>query len=236
MLISFEKKFIFIHIPKTGGSSIKNRLKKNNGFLLRHKERFLIKFLPDLIKKSLFPIQNRLIPLFPHPTANNIQKELSKQIYNNYYKFGFIRNPWDWLLSYYLYMKSFKPENSPYKLTHRQIKVLNIIEEVKKISSFEEFIKWVAYKHKDFETNLFIPQKHFFTDEEGNIIVDYIGKFENLNEDFNYIVQHLGLKNTSLPHKNRTKHKNYREYYNDYTRKLVEEHFKEDIELFNYEF
>jgi hypothetical protein len=65
--------------------------------------------------------------------------------------------------------------------------------------------------------------------------VDYIGKYENLQDDFDEICRQIGI-NASLTHKNKSKHKDYREYYNDYTRNLIEEAFKEDIEMFGYSF
>jgi len=226
MLISFSKKFIFIHNYKVAGSSIRKILAKYQPLYRKivtaHPRTYkhvivpVIKTLPDHFKNDFI----KCLQFTNHATALEVKDKLSYSLFNNYYKFGFVRNPWDWTVSLYFYILSYKRHK-----THKT---------VKNFKNFDEFVEWRC--SEEYKSQFIYLQKDFFTDEEGNIIVDYIGKFENLNEDFDYIVQHLGLKNTSLPHKNKTKHKNYREYYNDYTRKLVEEQFKEDIELFNYEF
>jgi len=68
------------------------------------------------------------------------------------------------------------------------------------------------------------------------LLVDYIGKFENLDQDFHRICNIIGIPDIELPNIGKSKHKNYKKYYNDYTRNLIVEHFKEDIELFDYTF
>jgi len=66
-------------------------------------------------------------------------------------------------------------------------------------------------------------------------LTNFVGKFENLEQDFAKICEAIGV-NVHLPHDNRTKHKNYRQYYNQKTNNLISQNFEEDIKLFNYEF
>jgi hypothetical protein len=105
------------------------------------------------------------------------------------------------------------------------------------------FTKWVqqAYgpKKNTYYYNkpkMFLPQSEWIKDEHGNILVDKILKFENLNDDFVKMTKFLGLKNISLPKINTTKKVDYRDYYNDSTKKIIEDWFSEDIRLFNYSF
>ena len=66
--------------------------------------------------------------------------------------------------------------------------------------------------------------------------LDFIGKFENLQEDFTQICDKLEIKDSMLPHKFKTDHKPYWEYYDDETREMVEKHYEVDINYFNYKF
>ena len=69
-----------------------------------------------------------------------------------------------------------------------------------------------------------------------NIVVDFIGRFEKLQEDFDYVCEQIGVKSIKLPHVKKTEHKHYTEYYNDEMVKIVEDVYISDITRFDYKF
>ncbi len=83
---------------------------------------------------------------------------------------------------------------------------------------------------------MFMPQLKWLTDENGRIIVDFVGRFEQIDTDFQKVCRRIGLHGVQLPHLKKTKHFNYRYYYNDRTKRIIEEWFHEDIEYFEYRF
>jgi hypothetical protein len=72
-------------------------------------------------------------------------------------------------------------------------------------------------------------------DESGNLLVNFVGKFENLDEDFQSICRKVGIS-ASLPHVNKSKRTCYQDYYDPETRDLTARLYAEDIERFGYAF
>jgi len=151
----------------------------------------------------------------PHVTASELRNELPQEVYETFFKFAFVRNPWDWQVSLYHFMRQ--------QSDHHQH---DLIAEM----NFEDYIVWRC----NHDLHL---QAEFVTDKEGNLIVDFVGRFESLQEDFDSICQQIGLPQLGLPHINRShRRQDYRSYYNDRTRRLVETYFQRDIEIFGYSF
>jgi hypothetical protein len=84
------------------------------------------------------------------------------------------------------------------------------------------------------------PQSDFVRDKNGKVLVDFIGRFENLQSDFDRVCPEIGLPPTALPHVNKSKvirkYKGYQDYYDKESKEFIAELYKSDIELFGYEF
>ncbi len=79
-------------------------------------------------------------------------------------------------------------------------------------------------------------QLDYLVDDEGSLIVDFVGRFETLESDFARLADEIGLPGLTLPKLNQSSHKHYSEWYPAKTRKLVAERFARDIEAFGYRF
>ena len=80
-----------------------------------------------------------------------------------------------------------------------------------------------------------MPQANWIIDDKGWLLVDFIGRFENLKNDFRLICKRIG-RNVDLPFENKTEHSEYRYYYDNITKDTVGKWFEKDIELFDYSF
>ena len=159
-ILHHSQNFVFVHVPKTGGTSIREALGMSTSYHFTACE--IWHMFPDLWNK---------------------------------FSFAFVRNPWDRLVSYMCSL--------PVKVPLDQLELR--------------------------------PQVDFVFDEDGRPVVDFVGRFENLAEDFATICHLLDIT-TALPHVNRSEHRNFREYYDDATRQFVADTYKEDIGRFGYTF
>lgn len=192
-MISHEYKCIFIHPPGNGGKSI---------------------------EKALFGV-DPTPGSADHKTIRQRQRNLGKKLFNSYFKFVFVRNPWDRLVSMY----------------HRRLNFLSLHSKYKKVdghlnlNSFDEFIKACHPKKGPLRS-----QSYYILNHAGNIGVDFIGRLENYEEDWQKVCEKLNVGNILLPHLNKSSHEEYWKYYNKDLIEIVAEKFKKDIKLFNYKF
>ena len=106
-----------------------------------------------------------------------------------------------------------------------------------KFKYFDAFVEHEIFTGKEFVARY--TQFAYLTDEAGNLLVDFVGKYENLAQDFYEVVGTIGVPLMILPKRNITKdkvHDSYREYYSPVSRHLVERKYKRDLEYFGYEF
>ena len=158
-----------------------------------------------------------------HATAEQIKKFYC-QNYEDYFSFTFIRNPWDRAVSDYLWIK----------------KDLNIEDSFKNYLLLENNFNspHLRYPHlnKAGRGDHILAQSDFILNSNGDRIVDFIGRFENLQEDFNIVCDKIGIAQKQLTHRNKINHKHYTEYYDEETKQIVAEKYAKDIEYFGYKF
>lgn len=235
-MICHHYKCIFVHIPKNAGQSIEHVFLDLLGLtwetraplLLRHNDR------PEIGPPSL-----------AHLTAREYveYKYVTQDMFNEYFKFAFVRNPWSRMVSMYKYIG------------------------YNEKCEFKEFLL-EDFRNRILEEDYWFvrPQSDFIYSEEKNLLVDYVGRFEDLQNGFNYVCNRLGVRPSHLPHVNSYKrspserilgknprkviknllrvyktrkianYKSYQKYYDQESIEFVAEIYKNDIELLGYDF
>ena len=155
-----------------------------------------------------------------HKTAIEARNQLGPDTYDNFYSFAFVRNPWDWQFSLYQYVL----RNG----NHEQHELFA------RMGSFDRYAQWLC--EEDVAQRDDRCQSDFIYDERGELIVDFVGRFESLATDFAHICQRIGIKAT-LPKLN-VSHDgaDYRSFCNDRTAELIATKYAADIERFGYQF
>ncbi|HHJ2624427.1 TPA: sulfotransferase family 2 domain-containing protein [Campylobacter coli] len=164
--------------------------------------------------------------LVGHVKASDYTK-FDKDKFDSYFSFGFVRNPYDRVVSAYHYLKNDSPD--PCDIKWGRLHINNL--------TFEEFILSLQdeeFKEEILSKNHFSFQYKYLCDKNMNILVNFIGRFEKLDNDFKKILNILRRKD-SLVHINKSKHLNYRDYYNSQTYKIIREIYRDDFEIFDYD-
>jgi len=158
--------------------------------------------------------------------------------WSEYYKVAFVRNPWDRLVSWYTMIQE-KGTTTWYKRIFGMRRYNDLTQYVLANSnSFDEFLYKCTDTIDDIDgrKSILYNQLEYVADEDGNLLVDFVGRFEDLANDSQMVFETLGLEGVSLPHKNSSKHKNYRTYYSEETKEEVSRMYAKDIKFFGYEF
>lgn len=157
---------------------------------------------------------------FPYLKGNIVK-------YNKYFKFCFVRNPYTRVVS--CYINKFKDKNPMSKI------FIHCTKGFRLNMSFEEFVRVIS-EVPDEKADGHFRSQHTFVMKNDKLLVDYIGKFENLKKDINFIKKKLGLpKKFKLPNLNRSDNYDYRDFYDEETKDLVSRRYKKDFEVFGYE-
>jgi len=216
------KKLLFVRIPKNASVSViclfeDKTVKCLQSTLGRETVRFAWTntFFNYSIPRSLTSLTKNT-----RKTAEIVEEQ---EFWKDYYSFCFVRNPYERAISSWKF-GSWKDNWE---------------------CSFEDYL----LKLKENKEKLKIPfsedglmhhssmQYPYIYDQDLNLKVDFVGKIETFKQDLRKVLTNNGLAELGwLPHRNKTKHRSYEEYYDTTTRDLVEEVYEKDIELLNYNF
>jgi hypothetical protein len=202
-----EPNAVFIWIPKSAGTSVLSALNRHG----------CAKLKKIRLVKYYFPQKGMVT--FGHMHYPELLKTgyVSKKFDHSAYKFCFTRNPYDRAVSLFFYLKK--------------------IERIQKDMSFINFCRQLRENGCE-DIGLYNlsgwshcnPQVRWIE----NINIDFIGKFESLDKDFNIILKTLNLPPLELPHHNITSHKHFSHYYCTESKNIIENFYRKDFTSFGY--
>lgn len=233
-MICHQYKCIFVHIPKNAGQSIEHVFLDLLGLNWETRAPLLLRYND---RPEIGP------PRLAHLKADEYvrYRYLSQEFFDQYFKFAFVRNPWSRMVSIYKYLGFDKKYD------------------------FKTFLMG-EFRNRILKDKYWFvgPQSNFLYSDNGERLVNYIGRFEALQSGFNEVCKEIGLPPTRLPHVNESKghaavsHSSpkraamrfwrkasarsipsfarYQEYYDKDTTRVVEDIYERDIALFGYEF
>jgi sulfotransferase famil protein len=211
MLLSYAPAFIFLHVDKAAGSSIQDALAQYAEPRRNSRPRRKLIWLGSL---NHIAHLYRALEFPEHVTANTVRRCLPADLYSAAFKFAFVRNPYDRLVSRYEFLRS--------RAGHRDHR------RVMRMKGFEQFIRWEIRRNR-------MSQHSYVTDAKGSLIVDFVGRYEQLHRDFASVCSRLGLV-AQLSLIGLSGRPDYRTYYTPQTRALVGRCCAYDLELFGYDF
>jgi hypothetical protein len=187
-----EHQCIFIHIPKTAGSSI---------------------------AAALFGVNSSHIRCRTYLDA-------SPRKFREFFKFAFVRNPWDRVVSTYAFLK---------RGGMNEVDRAWAEEHVAPFPTFDEFVRRKLMEPNVLSWVHFRPQSWFICDDDNRLLVDFLGRYERLETDFKTVAARLG-RAVDLPVTNASAHSHFSGYYTPETREIVARAYADDVQTFGYAF
>ena len=239
MPLSEKYKCILVHIPKCAGTSMESAL------LMQDPSE-----VEGGVPKNLFGSSAKLTSV-QHWTAAEIKRHLGDKKYEELYKFSFVRNPWDRFVSAVAYSDGGDQLNQPEKQPATQMAfmkalVITVCYLLSKNLGYRlpnnRFIKSLNGKiitrfltPEGLSETYLREQWKYVLDEDGKSLVDFIGRYEKIEEDWKKVSTSLQV-DVPLPKKMVTNHEHYSRYYNFLTRRIVGLIYRKDAKVFGYRF
>ena len=207
MIISHQHRFIFAAIPKTGTHSVRQALRP-------HMSELDLEQVGLFVNKR-FPFAELAAIRHGHINLDQIRPYVGEEAFAGYFKFAFVRNPFDRFVSYCAFMTR---ANGAFERDPQAV-MRNILFEVRPMQHI-----------------LFVPQHQFVCDAQGAVLADAVGRVEDMQASFDAICMRIGIDSTPLGQVNSSKRGAYRDYYDDALIDGVATLYRRDLELFRYEF
>jgi hypothetical protein len=253
MIISHTHQFIFIKSLKTAGTSIEAALSNHcggndivvpiNNFGHNRDEK------GGIIHRGM-NADELYSKIGQHVDAPTIKDRAPAEVWNGYFKFSIVRNPWDRALSYFFWDKRNDPALKPKKRFYHYLGVpFDEFGAVRNL--FAQFIREKALKDderfhvSDGQKRYRVPAEGFLENNDrfyiigGQLCTDFVIRYEHLAEDYDEACRRIGIPATGLPRLKtgiRNERRPYTDYYTDETREIVAKLHANDLRYFGYRF
>lgn len=207
MIISHQHKFIFAAVPKTGSHSVRQALRK-------HMSPNDIEQVGLFVNKR-FPYADLAAIRHGHLSLKQVRPFLGGDVFSAYFKFAFVRNPFDRFVSYCAFMT----RNTD-----------DFAQEPRAV--MRDFL----FRLRPLQHILFQPQHTVLVDDDGQLLADEIGRVEEMQVSFDAICMQIGIPTSQLELINSSRHGDYRQYYDQQLIDGVAKLYRRDLELFGYKF
>lgn len=207
MIVSHRHRFIFVPIPKTGTHSVRQALREHLG--------------PEDIEQvglfvnKRFPFADLAAIRHGHFSVAQVRPYLGEETVNAYFKFGFVRNPFDRFVSYCAFM-------------------------TRQYGAFEQdpqgTMRKILFELRPTDHVHFQTQASLLARDDGQLDVDYVGRVEQMQADYDAVCARIGIPSRALDKVNSSKRGDYRQYYDQALIDGVAELYRRDLDLFGYSF
>ena len=206
MIISARHKFIFVAIPKTGTHSVRQALREHMG--PQDLEQV------GLFVQKKFPIPELAALQHGHLSLVQVEPFLRPEEFGGFFKFAFVRNPFDRFVSYCAFMTRAEGH------FERDPKTI-----------MRHFVANPPWGHI-----LFQPQHSFVSGADGALLTDYVGRVEEMQQSYDEIAARIDIPSATLERVNSSNRRKYRDYYDEGLSDGVAKLYARDLELFGYQF
>ena len=207
MIISHKNSFIFFAVPKTGTHSIRQALRPH----LDENDQEQV----GLFVQKQLPYEELSRIGHGHISARQARPVIGPKQFDLYFKFAFVRNPFDRFVSYCAFMSR---HNDAF------------------VSDPRAFMRFVIRDNPPLQHILFRPQHELLVGENGGLLMDFVGKVETMQQDYDRLCERLGIPGQALERVNASSHGHYADYYDSDLVARVGDFYGRDLELFGYRF
>lgn len=208
MIVSHRHRFIFAAVPKTGTHSVRQALREQMG------EEDIEQV--GLFVDRRFPWADLAAIRHGHLPLRQVRPYLGEEAFGAYFKFAFVRNPFDRFVSYCAFMLR---GGDLFRQQPREV------------------MRHFLFGDPPEEHVLFQPQAAMLVDGDGRtLLADHVGRVEDMQRSYDAICARIGILSRPLERVNGTRHDDYRRYYDPPLIDAVAARYAQDLELFGYGF